>query len=81
MIILRYLFKLYNLSVFFFFLYIYMYIFVLTATETESQHEVKIEDDLSDTKSCSSENDCNSSKILHEVCKNVINLLTVIFLF
>ncbi|KAL6441238.1 hypothetical protein ACFW04_003483 [Cataglyphis niger] len=37
-----------------------------TAIETESQHEVKIEEDLSDTKSCSSENDCNSSKILHE---------------
>ncbi|XP_050445569.1 BRCA2-interacting transcriptional repressor EMSY isoform X2 [Cataglyphis hispanica] len=37
-----------------------------TAIETECQHKVKIEEDLSDTKSCSSENDCNSSKILHE---------------
>ncbi|CAL1688588.1 unnamed protein product [Lasius platythorax] len=37
-----------------------------TATETESQPELKIEKDLSDAKSCSLENDCNSSKILHE---------------
>lgn len=64
-----------------FLLCIYIYIFVLTATETESQLEVKIEKELPDTKSCSLENDCNSSKILHEVCKNVMNLLTAIFLF
>ncbi|XP_029678126.1 BRCA2-interacting transcriptional repressor EMSY isoform X5 [Formica exsecta] len=37
-----------------------------TATETESQLEVKIEKELPHTKSCSLENDCNSSKILHE---------------
>lgn len=54
------------------FLCIHVYIFVLTAEiETESQPEVKIEKDLSDIKLYSLENDCNSSKILHEVCKNL----------
>lgn len=52
---------------------------MLTAIETESQPEVKIEKDLLDTKLCSLENDCNSSETLHEVCKNIINLLITIF--
>lgn len=65
-----------------FLFYVYMCIFVLTAEiETESQPEVKIEKDLSDAKLCSLENDCKSSKILHEVCKNIINLIIAIFLF
>lgn len=61
--------------------FVYIHIFVLTATETESQPELKIEKDLSDAKSCSLENDCNSSKILHEVCKTVINLLKFTAIF